>query len=58
MYLFLHEIFHAQIIGDTRITDLDERLASELRINRKENQQWSDAVSDFFNSQCRDKGPQ
>jgi hypothetical protein len=58
MYLFLHEISHTQIIGDNRITDLDERLASELRINRKENKTWSDAVSDFFNSQCKDKGPQ
>jgi RHS repeat-associated protein len=50
MYFFLHEMFH-MVFNDPK-QDLDQMAVKELGITRG-NRTSSQAVSDFFNTQCR-----
>ena len=51
-YLRLHETVHMAQPEDKKVSNLDKSLAGTLKIKRKSGQDFSDAVSDYFNSMC------
>ncbi len=57
MYLLLHEMMHTLVGPPPGSSDLDLGLANMLGITKASDETWSQAVSRFFNSQCKEKSP-
>ena len=52
MYFLLHEMVH---LAYPRGKDLDQSLAVALGVQRRGTENWSQAVSRYFNSKCNSK---